>query len=64
MGVFGEGRREDKYLWADTHVKGFLRELGFEISATVRDGIDEIKKMIECGVISNPESSQYYNIPR
>lgn len=38
-------------------------ELGFEISATVADGIEEIMEAINSGVISNPEDQKYYNIP-
>ncbi len=39
------------------------RELGFKISLTVPDGIREIKRVVELGVISDPENQRYYNIP-
>ena len=37
-------------------------QLGFKISKTVPDGIQEIKKIIESGVISDPYSSKFKNI--
>jgi nucleoside-diphosphate-sugar epimerase len=37
-------------------------QLGFKISKTVPDGIDEIKKVLQWGVIQNPEEQRYYNI--
>ena len=40
------------------------RELGFNITKTVPDGIKEIKDVIELGIISDPENQKYYNIPR
>ncbi len=36
--------------------------LGFEISRTVPDGIDEIKYIIDNGFIQDPEDERYYNI--
>lgn len=39
------------------------KELGFKISATVPDGIKEIKKILELGIIKNPEDQRFYNIP-
>jgi hypothetical protein len=37
--------------------------LGFKISKTIPDGIDEIKRVLQWGVIKNPEEQRYYNIP-
>jgi nucleoside-diphosphate-sugar epimerase len=39
------------------------RELGFKISMRVPDGIMEVKRMIQEGVIKDPEDQRYYNIP-
>ena len=39
------------------------RELGFEITMRVADGIKEVKRMILEGVIQDPEDQRYYNIP-
>ncbi len=40
-----------------------IRErLGFEITRTVPDGIEEIKHIIEDGFIQDPEDPRYYNI--
>jgi nucleoside-diphosphate-sugar epimerase len=39
------------------------KELGFKISMKVPDGIMEIKRMIQEGVIQDPEDQKYYNIP-
>lgn len=39
------------------------RELGFEITMRVPDGIEEVKRMVLEGVIQNPENQRYYNIP-
>ena len=39
------------------------RELGFKISMRVPDGILEVKRMIQEGVIKDPEDQKYYNIP-
>ena len=39
------------------------RELGFEITMRVPDGIEEVKRMIQEGVIQDPEDQRYYNIP-
>ena len=39
------------------------RELGFEVTMTVPDGIAEVKRVIEEGVIGNPDDQRYYNIP-
>ncbi len=40
------------------------RELDFKITMRVPDGIEEVKRMIQEGVIANPEDQRYYNIPR
>ena len=37
-------------------------ELGFSISKTVPDGIKEIKKIVESGIITDCYSSKYKNI--
>ena len=39
------------------------KELGFEISMRVPDGIMEVKRMIQEGIIQDPEDQRYYNIP-
>ena len=39
------------------------RELGFEITMHVSDGIKEVKRMVQEGVIQDPEDQRYYNIP-
>ncbi len=39
------------------------RELGFEITMRVPDGIEEVKRMVQEGVIQDPEDQRYYNIP-
>ena len=39
------------------------RELGFEITMRVSDGIKEVKRMVQEGVIQDPEDQKYYNIP-
>ena len=39
------------------------RELGFEITMRVPDGIEEVKRMVLEGIIQNPENQRYYNIP-
>jgi nucleoside-diphosphate-sugar epimerase len=39
------------------------RELGFKISMRVPDGIMEVKRMVQEGVIQDPEDQRYYNIP-
>jgi len=39
------------------------KELGFNITMTVPDGILEIKRVIQEKIIQNPESQKYYNIP-
>ena len=39
------------------------KELGFKISMRVPNGIIEIKRMIEEGLIQDPENQKYYNIP-
>lgn len=39
------------------------RELGFNISMTVPDGILEIKRVIQEKLIKDPENQKYYNIP-
>ena len=38
------------------------RELGFEITMRVPDGIEEVKRMVQEGVIQDPEDQRYYNI--
>ena len=39
------------------------KELGFEISMKVPDGIMEIKRIIQENLIQDPEDQKYYNIP-
>ena len=39
------------------------RELGFEITMRVPDGIEEIKRIVQEGIIQDPEDQRYYNIP-
>lgn len=39
------------------------RELGFKVTMRVPDGIMEVKRMIQEGVIQDPEDQRYYNIP-
>ena len=39
------------------------QELGFEITMRVSDGIEEVKRMVQEGVIQDPEDQRYYNIP-
>ena len=39
------------------------KELDFKITMRVIDGIEEVKRMIQEGVIANPEDQRYYNIP-
>ena len=39
-------------------------ELGFKITMRVSDGIEEVKRMVQEGIIQNPEDQRYYNIPR
>ena len=39
------------------------RELGFKISMRVPDGIMEVKRMVQEGIIKDPEDQRYYNIP-
>ena len=39
------------------------RELGFEITMRVPDGIEEVKRMVQEGIIQDPENQRYYNIP-
>jgi len=38
-------------------------ELGFNISRTVPQGIAEVKKVVQWGIIRDPEDRRYYNIP-
>lgn len=38
--------------------------LGFEITKRVPDGINEIIKLIDSGLISNPDDQKYYNIAK
>lgn len=40
------------------------RELGFQITMRVSDGIEEVKRMVQENVIQDPEDQRYYNIPR
>ena len=37
--------------------------LGFDVSLTVKDGISEIKDIVQTGVIRSPDDQRYYNIP-
>ena len=39
------------------------KELGFEITMRVPDGIMEIKRVIQENIIKDPEDQKYYNIP-
>jgi len=39
------------------------KELGFEITMRVPDGIEEVRRMVQDGIIQNPEFQKYYNIP-
>ena len=39
------------------------RELGFEITMRVPDGIEEVKRIIQEGIIQDPENQRYYNTP-
>lgn len=39
------------------------KELGFEVSKTVPDGIQEVKELVRSGIIHDPEDQRYYNIP-
>ena len=39
------------------------KELGFDVSKTVPDGIREVKEIVRSGVIHDPEDQRYYNIP-
>jgi nucleoside-diphosphate-sugar epimerase len=39
------------------------RELDFKITMRVPDGIAEVKRMVQEGVIQDPEDQRYYNIP-
>jgi nucleoside-diphosphate-sugar epimerase len=39
------------------------RELGFRITKTVPEGIDEILAALRAGEIENPDDQRYYNIP-
>ena len=38
-------------------------ELGFRISKTVPEGIDDILRSIRLGIIDDPDNQRYYNIP-
>ena len=38
-------------------------ELGFRITKTVPEGMDEILRSIRLGIIEDPDSQQFYNIP-
>lgn len=39
------------------------QELGFNITMKVPDGIDEVRRIIQEGIIRDPEGQKYYNIP-
>lgn len=39
------------------------RDMGFAISHTIRDGIQEVKDVVELGIIQHPEEQRYYNSP-
>lgn len=39
------------------------KELGFEVSLTVPEGIREIRDIVQSGLIPDPEDQKYYNIP-
>ena len=39
------------------------RELGFEITMRVPDGIEEVKRIVQESIIQDPENQRYYNIP-
>ena len=39
------------------------QELGFEISMCVPDGIEEVRRMVQEGLIQDPDDQRYYNIP-
>ena len=38
-------------------------ELSFEISRRVPEGIREVKEIVDMGVIKDPDSQRYYNVP-
>ena len=39
------------------------RELGFKISMTVPEGINEVNRLVQEKIIQDPENQKYYNIP-
>lgn len=39
------------------------QELGFQVTVTVPEGIQEIIELLQAGVIANTEDQRYYNIP-
>lgn len=39
------------------------RELGFEVSRRVPDGIREVMEVVRLGIVSDPDDQRYYNIP-
>lgn len=39
------------------------RELDFKVTMHVSDGIEEVKRIVQEGIIPNPEDQRYYNIP-
>ena len=39
------------------------RELGFKITMTMPEGIAEVKRIVEEGIIRDPDDQRYYNIP-
>ena len=39
------------------------RELGFNITKRVPDGIMEVKRLIQEGIVKDPENQKYYNTP-
>jgi len=43
--------------------KKIKKELSFEISKTLTDGIKEIKEIVQLGIIKDPEEQRFYNIP-
>lgn len=39
------------------------KQLGFQISRTVPEGIREVRDVVRMGVINDPDNQRYYNIP-
>ena len=59
-----------KYVYKDEDPRDYRvnfdkiqKELGFEVSKTVPDGIREVKEVVRNGIIQDPEDQRYYNIP-